>query len=151
MRCRGCRTTHVLLPAAYLPRRADTVQIIGAALLATLTGASHRTIAADLDLPPDTISGWIRRATAHASNLRQHATILAHRFDPELPPMRPAGTPLGDALEAPPRPLAGSVSAPRPGNSPPGSPAGDCWPRSPGPAESTTASEHRSAHAPATR
>jgi len=100
VRCRGCRTTHVLLPAAYLPRRADTVEIIGAALLATLTGASHRTIAADLDLPPDTVRGWIRRATAHASNLRQHATILAHRFDPELPPMRPAGTPLGDALEA---------------------------------------------------
>lgn len=109
VRCRGCRTTHVLFPAAYLPRRAVTVEIVGAALLATVNGVSHRTIAADLDLPADTVRGWFRRATGHASNLRQHATILAHRFDPELPPIRPAATLLGDALEA----LAAAAAATR--------------------------------------
>ena len=99
-RCRGCRTTHALLPASCLPRRAVTVEIIGAALLAKVNGASHRTIAADLDLPADTVRGWIRRATAHASWLRYRGTILVHQFDPEPSPTRPAGTLLGDALEA---------------------------------------------------
>lgn len=90
----------MLLPAAFLPRRADTIEVIGAALLAAATGASHRTIAADLLRPADTVRGWIRAATARASSLREHATILAHRFDPLLPPIRPAGTPLADAVEA---------------------------------------------------
>lgn len=99
-RCRGCRTTHVLLPAFCLPRRAVAVEIIGEALLASVRGLSHRSIAADLDLPADTVRGWIRRATAHASWLRQRGTIAAHELDPELAPMRPTGTPLGDALEA---------------------------------------------------
>ena len=47
-RCRGCRTTHVLLPASCLPRRAVTVQVVGEVLLAKVRGASHRRIAADL-------------------------------------------------------------------------------------------------------
>lgn len=100
VRCRGCRTTQVLLPAACLPRRADTVEIIGTALLAAATGTSHRRIAADLDRPADTVRGWIRRATAHAPHLREHATILAYQFDPLLPPIPPAPTLLGDAMEA---------------------------------------------------
>lgn len=98
-RCRGCRTTHVLLPASCLPRRAVTIEIIGAALLAAVQGASHRTIADDLHLPADTVRGWIRTATAHASWLRRRGTIAAHEFDPELPPIRATGTLLGDALE----------------------------------------------------
>jgi hypothetical protein len=76
-RCRGCRTTHVMLPASCLPRRAVTVQIVGQALLAAVNGASHRTIAADLELPADTVRGWIRRATAHASWHREWGTIMA--------------------------------------------------------------------------
>lgn len=99
VRCRGCRATHVLLPAAYLPRRADTSHVIGAALLAKVGGASHRSIAADLHRPADTASGWIRAATAQAPRLRAYATILARRFDPLLPPILPAATLLADALE----------------------------------------------------
>ena len=99
-RCRGCRVTHVLLPASCLPRRAVSVEVIGAALLAKVNGSGHRTIAADLALPADTVRGWIRQATAHASWLRDCGTIMAHRFDSELAPVPPTGTPLGDALEA---------------------------------------------------
>ncbi|WP_448072074.1 DUF6431 domain-containing protein [Georgenia yuyongxinii] len=99
-RCRGCRVTHVLLPAAFLPRRADTIEVIGQALLAAATGASHRTISADLHRPTATVRGWIRAAVAGASRLREHATVLAHRLDPLLPPIQPAGTPLADAIEA---------------------------------------------------
>ncbi len=100
VRCRGCRTTQVLLPAACLPRRADTVEVIGTALLAAATGASHRRIAADLDRPANTVRGWIRRATAHAPHLRENATILAYQFDSVLPPIPPAATVLGDAVQA---------------------------------------------------
>ena len=99
-RCRGCRTTHVMLPASCLPRRAVTVQFVGEALLAKVKGASHRRIAADLDLPADTVRGWIRRATANASWLRECGTIMAYRLDPMQGPILPTGTPLGDAMEA---------------------------------------------------
>lgn len=99
-RCRGCRTTHVMLPASCLPRRVVTVQIVGQALWAAVNGASHRTMAADLELPADTVRAWIRCATAHASWLREWGAIMAYRFDPEQAPIRPTGTPLVDALEA---------------------------------------------------
>jgi len=99
-RCRGCRTTHVMLPASCLPRRAVTVKIVGQALLAPVNGASHRTIAADLELPADTVRGWIRRATAHASWLREWAPSWPTGSTPNTPSIRPTGTPLGDALEA---------------------------------------------------
>lgn len=39
-------------------------------------------------------------ATARASTLRVHATVLAHRFDPRQAPIRPAATLLTDAVEA---------------------------------------------------
>lgn len=99
-RCRPCRTTHVLLPASCLPRRAVTVDIVGAALLAKADGASHQTIAADLDLPVDTVRGWVRRATASVSWLHDRGTTLAHQLDPMLPAMAPTGTALGDAVAA---------------------------------------------------
>jgi hypothetical protein len=39
-RCSACRATHVLLPGAVLPRRADTTAVIGTALLAS--ASRHR-------------------------------------------------------------------------------------------------------------
>jgi len=95
-RCRGCRTTHVLLPASCLPRRAVTVQVVGEVLLAKVRGASHRRVAADLGLPADTV----RRATANVSWLSECATIMAVRLDSMCAPILPTGTPLGDALQA---------------------------------------------------
>lgn len=45
-RCSGCSVTHVLLPVLCLLRRADTVEVIGAALAARAAGGGHRAIAA---------------------------------------------------------------------------------------------------------
>ncbi len=60
-RCRGCRCTHVLLPASVLLRRADAVTVIGLALLAKAGGAGHRAIAGQLGLSDSTVRGWLRR------------------------------------------------------------------------------------------
>ena len=59
--CMRCRCTHVLLPASTLVRRADTVVVIGQALLAKAGGAGHRRIAALLNRPVSTVRGWLRR------------------------------------------------------------------------------------------
>jgi hypothetical protein len=40
VRCRGCDTTHVLLPAALQPRRADVTEVIGTALASKAAGES---------------------------------------------------------------------------------------------------------------
>src|SRR6187397_502661 len=71
-RCRTCRVTHVLLPAAVTPRRADTTAVIGSALLASTRGTGYRRIAAQLDRPLSTVRRWIRvvRDPAHVEWLR---------------------------------------------------------------------------------
>ena len=99
-RCRSCAATHVLLPAEVAPRRADTVEVVAAALLAHHGGAGYRAIAADLHVPPDTVRSWLRRITARAQWLRQQATAWAYQRDPELPPITPTGSALGDAVQA---------------------------------------------------
>ena len=100
IRCSGCRVTHVLLPAVFVARRADSAQVILAALLAKASGRGHRPIAADLRLPPGTVRGWLRRASANAEPVRARAMRFAVEADPLLGPIEPAGTVLGDALEA---------------------------------------------------
>lgn len=101
VRCAGCNVTHVLLPAhAGAPRRADAIEVIGSALLASIAGQGHRRIAADLGRPAATVRGWIRRATVRAQAINAQATSLALALDPLPSPMRPAGSPLADALEA---------------------------------------------------
>ena len=99
VRCASCRVTHVLLPALAPPHRAYTIDL-GQALLASACGRSHRTIGADLGVPADTVRGWIRRVQARAEWLRVQGTITAHRYDPMLPAIVPAGSPLADAVSA---------------------------------------------------
>jgi hypothetical protein len=53
-RCAQCRSTYILLPAWCLPRRADTVEVVGAALTAHAAGRGHRSTAADLGRPVST-------------------------------------------------------------------------------------------------
>jgi hypothetical protein len=108
-RCRACAATHVLLPADVPPRHADTVEVVAAALLAHQAGAGHRPLAPDLDVPLDTVRSWLRRITARAEWLRQRATVWAYQCDPDLPPITPTGSRLGDALAA----LGVAVSAHR--------------------------------------
>lgn len=100
VRCRGCRVTHVLLPAHVAPRRADSAPVILGALLAKASGRGHRSIAAELSLPAGTVRGWLRRATANAEQTRAEATRLSVELDPLLGQISPAGSLLADALEA---------------------------------------------------
>jgi hypothetical protein len=60
-RCGGCGVTQVLLPASVLLRRADTVTVIGAGLLAKASGLGHRRVAMLLRVPSSTVRGWLRR------------------------------------------------------------------------------------------
>jgi hypothetical protein len=99
-RCAGCGATHVLLAAAVLPRRADRVESVGAALLAAAGGRGHRPVAAALGLPPDTVRGWLRRARQRAGWLRALAMRRAFEADPTLGPVTPRRSRLADALEA---------------------------------------------------
>jgi hypothetical protein len=55
VRCRGCRVTHVLLPALIAPRRTDSAHVILGALLARANGRGHRSIAAELSLQASTV------------------------------------------------------------------------------------------------
>lgn len=99
-RCTSCRTTTVLLDDWSLPRRRDTIDVIGAALLAHAQGEGHRPIARRLAVPEGTVRGWLRRARRNAEWLRSWATVIAHDCDPELSPILPTGSPVGDAVEA---------------------------------------------------
>jgi hypothetical protein len=92
--------THVLLPAGVLPRRADSSESVGIALLAAATGRGHRPIAQTLGVPADTARGWLRRARQQAPWLRALATRLAYQTDPELGAIPPRRSVLADAVEA---------------------------------------------------
>lgn len=63
MRCHTCARTHVLLPAELQPRRADSTEVIGTALLHKAQGLGFRRIAAVLDQAESTVRRWLRRAT----------------------------------------------------------------------------------------
>ena len=110
-RCRSCRRTRVLLPSWCAPRRADGIEIIGAAAGLAMAGHGHRAVAAALGVPAATARGWLRRLRAHAGQLRVHAVreLTGLGFYPPGPPSEPAGSPLGDALNA----LAAAVDCAR--------------------------------------
>lgn len=57
----GCGATHVLLPASVLLRRADAVDVIGAALLAAAQGLGQRRVAERVGRPVSTVRGWLSR------------------------------------------------------------------------------------------
>jgi hypothetical protein len=98
--CSQCSCTHVLLPSFTLLRRADTVEVIGQALLAKAAGAGHRRIAALLDRPVSTVRGWLRRFGVRADSLRVLFTVLLHELDACAPAAGVTGSVFTDALEA---------------------------------------------------
>jgi Domain of unknown function (DUF6431) len=100
-RCRGCGKTHVVLPDVCLGRRRDAVAVIGVALVARAAGSTHRAIAAELELPPTTVRGWLRRAEERAEAIRAHFTGWGAAVDRSaVAGLRPAGGGLADAVEA---------------------------------------------------
>jgi len=98
--CGGCGATHVLLAAWAIPRRRDGAEVIGQALALASQGVGHRVIARRLRRPPGTVRGWLRAARRRAPSLRACATRWAYALDPELGAVAPAGSELGDAVEA---------------------------------------------------
>jgi len=113
-RCTACRVTHMLLPARLLLRRADEAPVIGAALTAAARGQGYRRVAADLQVPEDTVRGWLRRAAGRAGQVREVFTKTAAAVSADPVPLEPAGSPLSDALVA----VAAAVAA-----------AAERWPR----------------------
>ena len=111
-RCRGCRATHVLLPAQLLSRRADAGAVIGRALEEKAAGAGHRAIAGLLGRPESTVRGWLRALARNAVRVRERFTSLAASLvtDPPLP--APAGSPAGDAVAAVAAAAAAAVMVP---------------------------------------
>ena len=63
LRCRDCRGTHIVLPTALQPRRADTTEVIGTALAHKANGLGFRRIATVLGRPESTVRRWLRRVT----------------------------------------------------------------------------------------
>jgi hypothetical protein len=100
-RCRSCRITHVLLPTTALLRRRDLAAVIGEALRSRhLDGLSRAAVAKHAGVVPDTARGWSRRFAERAEDIRATFAALAHRYDPQLPPIEARGSPCADALEA---------------------------------------------------
>jgi hypothetical protein len=98
--CSSCSLTHILLPAGLVPRRRDSVGVIGAALAAAASGQGHRKIAVELDRPASTVRGWLRRFRLNAEDLRQRAMSWLCELDVLAGPIRPTGSALADAVEA---------------------------------------------------
>lgn len=98
-RCSDCLRTHVLLPDFTLLRRAYSVKVVLIALTGKADGSGHRRIARELNLPPCTVRGWLRRFGANAAYWRGVFTRLRDDLDPEPGPIQPRDSPAGDAVE----------------------------------------------------
>lgn len=98
--CRRCERVNVVLPAWCVPGRSDDAETIGAALVDAAEGRGHRSIAARLGRPATTVRGWLRAARRHAEALRVRAHVRQYEIEGESERLRPAGSPLGDAVAA---------------------------------------------------
>jgi hypothetical protein len=91
----------VLLLVDALLRRADTVEVIGAALMDKAAGVGHRRIAARLGRADSTVRGWLRRFGSRAEVLRVVFTALAATISTWAPlPQARAGGVFAAAVEA---------------------------------------------------
>ena len=79
----------MLLAVSCLVRRADGVEVIGAALVAKAAGVGHRPVAARLGRPASTVRGWLRAFAGNAARVRAVCAGLLAELDPlagRLPP-----------------------------------------------------------------
>ena len=83
-RCTICHGTHVLLEVRLALRRADTAEVIAAAIEAkTAFGHGHRKIAAICGRPVSTVRGWLRAFATSAVAIGQRFTMLLVRDAPD--------------------------------------------------------------------
>lgn len=99
-RCGSCLVSHVLVAVSCLLRRADGVDVIGAALRAKASGAGHRPIAVWLDRPISTVRGWLRAFGRNAETARSMFTALLVQLDPLTGPLPAHPGVMADAVEA---------------------------------------------------
>jgi hypothetical protein len=98
-RCGRCWVTHVLLGVSCLLRRADGVDVIGAALRLKATGVGHRPIAVGLARPASTVRGWLRAFAGNAEAVRAVFTTLLVQLDPLSGPLPSHPVGFADAVE----------------------------------------------------
>ena len=98
-RCGSCLVSHVLLAVSCLLRRADGVDVIGAALRAKATGVGHRPIAARLERPASTVRGWLRAFARNGETVRSMFTGLLVQLDPLTGPLPVRPGVVADAVE----------------------------------------------------
>jgi len=98
-RCGSCLVTHVLLAVSCLLRRADAVDVIGAALLMKAAGSGHRPIATRLGRPASTVRGWLRAFAGNAERLRAVFMALLVQLDPLTGPLPSHPGVFADAVE----------------------------------------------------
>jgi hypothetical protein len=89
----------VLLAVSCLLRRADGVDVIGAALRAKATGSGHRRVARSLGRPDSTVRGWLRAFGRNAEVVRTALTGLLVALDPLTGPLPVRSSVVGDAVE----------------------------------------------------
>ena len=68
-RCRGCRTSHALLPDFVTHGRLDGSEVIGAGVEAMANGVGSRSTAAVTGVPHTTVRDWNRRLAFRAPML----------------------------------------------------------------------------------
>jgi hypothetical protein len=91
----------VLLPAWAVPRRRDSAEVIGQALLEYARGLGHRRIAVRLGRPPGTVRGWLRTFAHRAELITATARRWTHALDANsLDQIRPSGSRTVDAVDA---------------------------------------------------
>ena len=99
-RCAGCRVTHVLLPVTVLLRRADAVEVIGAALRARADGHGHRWIGVLVGVPAGTVRGWLRRMSTRLEAVRVHFMVVARLAGVDQAVPKALGSPWRDMVAA---------------------------------------------------
>jgi len=100
-RCTACGSTHVVLPAWYVPRRGYSIEVVGQALLGGARQARVRAVAERLAVPVTTVATWLRQARRAAGPLLHHAHVLAgHAVGNGRSPAYRSGNVLAEALNA---------------------------------------------------
>lgn len=90
----------MLLGVSCVLRRADGVDVIGAALRAKAAGLGHRPIAAQLGRPASTVRGWLRAFARNAEQVRAVFTGLLVELDPQTAALPSHMGVFADAVEA---------------------------------------------------